>query len=145
MRENEKITIEVPIVITGGIPAGVREGGILQQVIYTIKISCLPKFIPEQIEINVADLKINNFIHVSDLIIPNVNILENATSSIVGVVPPVVEKEPEPGEAVAVETAEPEVIGKGKKPEEGEEAGEAGEKKPEAAKAAPAPKEEKKQ
>jgi large subunit ribosomal protein L25 len=151
LRENEEITIEVPIVLTGGIPLGVREGGILQQMIYTIKISCLPKFIPEQIEIDVANLKINNFIHVSDLTIPNVNILENATSSIVGVVPPVVEKEPEPGEVPVEETAEPEVIGKGKKPEEGEEGAETAEKKPEAAKAAPptkaapAPKEEKKQ
>jgi large subunit ribosomal protein L25 len=145
LRENEEITIETPIVLTGGIPIGVREGGILQQVIYTIRISCLPKFIPEQIEIDVANLKINNFVHVSDLSIPNVNILENPTSSIVGVVPPVVEKEPVPGEVTAEETTEPEVIGKGKKPEEGEEAGEAAEKKPEAAKPAPAPKEEKKQ
>jgi len=144
LRENEEITLEVPLVLTGGIPAGVREGGILQQIIYTIKISCLPKFIPEQIEIDVANLKINNFVHVSDLSIPNVTILENPTSSIVGVVPPTVEKEPTPGEVVAEEAVEPEVIGKGKKPEEGEEAEEGEEKKAEPPKAAPAPKEEKK-
>ncbi len=144
LRENEEITIEAPIVLTGGIPLGVREGGILQQIIHSIKISCLPKFIPEQIEVDVANLKINNFIHVSDLTIPNVTILENSTSSIVGVVPPAVEKEPEPGEIVAEEAAEPEIIGKGKKPEEGEEAEEAGEKKPETAKGAATPKEEKK-
>jgi large subunit ribosomal protein L25 len=144
LRENEEITIEAPIVLTGGIPIGVREGGILQQIIHAIKITCLPKFIPEQIEVDVVNLKINNFIHVSDLTIPNVTILENSTSSIVGVVPPAVEKEPEPGEVVAEEAAEPEVIGKGKKPEEGEEAEEAGEKKPETTKGAVAPKEEKK-
>lgn len=144
LRENEEITLEVPIVLTGGIPIGVREGGILQQIIYTIKISCLPKFIPEQIEIDVANLKINNFVHVSDLTITNVSILENATSSIVGVVPPTVEKEPAPGEVVAEEAVEPEVIGKGKKPGEGEETEEGDEKKAEPAKAAPAPKEEKK-
>lgn len=144
LRENEEITLEVPIVLTGGIPIGVREGGILQQIIYTIKISCLPKFIPEQIEVDVANLKINNFVHVSDLTITNVSILENATSSIVGVVPPTVEKEPAPGEVVAEEAVEPEVIGKGKKPGEGEEAEEGDEKKAEPAKAAPASKEEKK-
>jgi large subunit ribosomal protein L25 len=154
LRENEEITIEAPIVLTGGVPIGVREGGILQQVIYEIKISCLPKFIPEQIEIDVASLKLNNFIHVSDLTIQNVTILENSTSSIVGVVPPAVEKEPEPGEVVAEEAVEPEVISKGKKPEEGEEAEETGEKKPgekktaekkpETTKAAPPAKEEKK-
>lgn len=144
LRENETITIEVPIVLTGGTPIGVREGGILQQIIHTIKIECLPKFIPEQIEIDVANLKMNNFVHVSDLKIDNVTILESLTSSIVGVVPPAVEKEPAPGEVAVEEAVEPEVIGKGKKAEEGEETEEKEEKKPEQAKAAPPPKEEKK-
>ena len=104
----------------------------------------MPKFIPEQFEIDVANLKINNFIHVSDLMIENVTILENATSSIVGVIPPAVEKEPVPGEVLAEEAVEPEVIGKGKKAEEGEEGEEPEEKKADQTKAAAAPKEEKK-
>src|SRR5512137_1357760 len=29
LRENEKLTIDIPIVLTGGIPKGVREGGIV--------------------------------------------------------------------------------------------------------------------
>jgi large subunit ribosomal protein L25 len=137
LRADEKINIEVPIVVTGGTPVGVRDGGVLQHVAHRLKISCLPKDIPEHIEINAENLKINNFIHVRDLKIDNVTILENEANTIIGIVPPTIEKE-----ATATPTAEaatePEVITKGKKPEEGAEA--EGEKKAEggAAKTAPA-------
>jgi len=147
LREDEKITIEVPITITGGTPIGVREGGVLQQLIYRLKVSCLPKYIPDHIEINVENLKINNFIHVSDLKIENVTIVENENTSIVGVLPPIAE-EVAPTAAVAEEPAEPEVIGKGKKVEEGAEGGEKekaeAEKKVEAKPAPTDKKEEKK-
>ncbi len=143
LRENEKITLEVPITIVGGTPVGVREGGILQQLIHRLKISCLPKYIPEHIEINVENLKINNFTHVSDLKIENVTILESESTSIVGILPPITEKEPTPDVTAAEETVEPEVISKGKKVEEGTEA--EGEKKADAGtKTATSAKEEKK-
>ncbi|MDI6765845.1 MAG: 50S ribosomal protein L25 [Bacteroidota bacterium] len=143
LRENETITMEVPITIVGGTPIGVREGGILQQLIHRLKISCLPKYIPEHIEINVENLKINNFTHVSDLKIENVTILESESTSIVGILPPITEKEPTPAVTGAEETIEPEVIGKGKKVEEGAEV--EGEKKAEAGtKSASPAKEEKK-
>ncbi len=125
LNENEKLNIEIPVKLTGGIPKGVREGGILQHVLHKLKVSCLPKHIPDHIEINVEELSINHSVHVKDLSIPNVTIMENATSTIVAVVPPVVVKEPEPAAAAAVPTAEapaePEVISKGKKVEEGVE------------------------
>ncbi|MBI5020892.1 MAG: 50S ribosomal protein L25 [Ignavibacteriales bacterium] len=141
LREDEEISLEVPVIITGGTPVGVRDGGVLQQLIYRLKVSCLPKFIPEHIEINVEDLKINAFVHVSDIKIDNVTILDNAGTSIVGIMPPTVEKEAAAAVPGAEETVEPEVITKGKKVEEGAE----GEAKPAAStKAAPAPKEEKK-
>jgi large subunit ribosomal protein L25 len=137
LREDEEITIEVPIVMSGGTPVGVRDGGILQQIIRRLKISCLPKHIPDHIEVNVGEMKINQFIHVRDLTIPNITILETPDNTILGVIPPTVEKEETA--VVAAEAAEPEIIAKGKKPEEGAEA-EGGEKKAE-----PAPaKEEKK-
>jgi large subunit ribosomal protein L25 len=125
LNENETLTIEIPVKLTGGIPKGVREGGILQQILHKLKVSCLPKFIPDHVEINVEELAINHSVHVKDLTIPNVAIMENATSTIVAVIPPIVVKEPEPT-AIAVEPtaeapAEPEVISKGKKVEEGAE------------------------
>ena len=145
LRADEKITLDIPIVITGGTPVGVKEGGVLQQIVHQLKVSCLPKFIPDHIEVNVENLKINNFVHVSDLKIENVDILENENTSVVGVLPPVVEKEVAPEAAAAEEAVEPEVIGKGKKAEEGEEGAAEGDKKADASAKAPAPgKEDKK-
>jgi len=132
--ENEALTIEVPVILTGGTPQGVKEGGILQHILHRLRVSCLPKDIPDHIEIDVATLGINKSIHVSDIKVPNVTVVENAKTAIVAVVPPVIEKAPEVAAAeVAVTPAEPEVIGKGKKPEEGEEGAAA----PAAAPAAP--------
>jgi large subunit ribosomal protein L25 len=105
LHENEKLTIEIPISLTGGAPKGIKDGGVLQHIVHRLRISCLPKDIPEKVEVNVAELGINDFVHVRDL-----------------VVPPIIVKEPAPGEAVVPETpAEPEVVAKGKKAEEGEE------------------------
>lgn len=120
---DEELTIEVPIVLKG-IPKGVKDGGILQHVLHRIRVSCLPKNIPDHLDIDVEQLEINRSIHVRDVTIPNVEILENEDSTVVAVVPPTVIKEAAPVEEAAVteEPTEPELISKGKKPEE--EAGE---------------------
>lgn len=116
---DEALTIEVPVVISG-IPKGVKVGGMLQHLLHKIKVSCLPKHIPDHIEIAVDDLDINTSVHVKDITVPNVTILENENSTIVAVVPPTVVKEPTPAEGVPGEVvpAEPELISKGKKEEE---------------------------
>jgi len=121
LRENEKLTLEVPVVLVGGVPKGVREGGLLQHIIHKLRISCLPKDIPEKVEVSVADLEMNRSIHVSELTIPNVTILENPESAVVAVIPPTVVEEVAPEVAPAEAVVEPEVLSKGKKPEEGEE------------------------
>ncbi len=141
LREDEEITLEVPVVLTGGIPTGVRDGGLLQHMMHKVRVSCLPKNIPGKIEVNVAQLGIHDSIHVKELNIPNVTVLEAPDDPVVSVVPPTVIKEPEVA-AVAVDAAkEPEVVGKGKKVEEGAE----GEPKADAqAEAKPGAKEEKK-
>jgi large subunit ribosomal protein L25 len=125
LHEDEKLTIEVPVVLTGGVPVGVRNGGLLQHSIHKVRVSCLPKDIPGKIEINVADLEMNRSVHVRDLNVANVAILENMDAAVVGVIPPTVIKEEEPTVAPTEELKEPEVVGKGKKPEEGEEGAEA--------------------
>ncbi len=122
LREDEAVTIEVPVVLTGGTPIGVREGGLLQHIMHKVKLSCLPKDIPGKIEVNVSQLGINRAIHVRELNVPNVTILEAPEDSVVAVVPPTVQKEAAPAaEAEAEAPKEPEVVGKGKKAEEGAE------------------------
>jgi large subunit ribosomal protein L25 len=123
LNADEELTIDVPVVLVGS-PVGVKDGGTLQHVMHKLRVSCLPKFIPDHVEINVEGLKINTSVHVKDLSIPNVKVLDNQSSTVAAVVPPTILKEPEPGVAVAAEAApaEPEVIARGKKPEEGAEA-----------------------
>lgn len=126
LKEDEAVTIQVPVVIKGT-AQGVKDGGILQYILHSVRVSCLPKYIPDCIEVDVTGLLMNRSIHVKDLSIPNVKILENENSAVVAVVPPTVIKETEAAptaEAAAATAApaEPEVIAKGKKPEEGAEA-----------------------
>ncbi len=120
VREDEKLTLEIPIVLVG-IPKGVKDGGTMQRVLHRLRVTCLPKDIPEHIEINVEHLGINESIHVKDIRVENVTILEPEDRTLVAVVPPTVLKEEVPAAAPVEEIAEPEVIGKGKKVEEEEE------------------------
>lgn len=120
--EDEKLTLEIPVALTGGTPRGVRDGGTLQHVIHKMRVSCFPKDIPEKVEINVGDLGINQAVHVSDVSLPNVTILDSPESTVVAVLPPTVVKEETVAAAPAAEeTKEPEVVAKGKKAEEGGE------------------------
>ena len=118
--KGEKIEATVPLRLVGE-PIGVREqAGILEQIIREVEIRCQPRDIPEHIDVDVTNLQVHEVLHVSDIpTSEGVEILEDADTVIatVGVV-----KE-EPVEVVPVEgevPAEPEVIGKGKKEEEGE-------------------------
>ncbi len=112
----KKITIKIPIHLVGT-PTGVKDqGGILQQVLRELEITCLPTDIPEKVEVDVTALKIGDSIHVSDLSLPQVEILTDPVQTITSVVPPMKEEEvakpvaaegvPAEG-AVAVEGAEP--------------------------------------
>ncbi|MDR3342618.1 MAG: 50S ribosomal protein L25 [Treponema sp.] len=50
-----------------GIPVGVREGGILESPLHDVEVECLPKDLPERIEVDVSELKVNQSIHIRDL------------------------------------------------------------------------------
>ncbi|MEZ5344726.1 MAG: 50S ribosomal protein L25, partial [Pyrinomonadaceae bacterium] len=63
----EKIELTVPVNLLGD-PYGVREeGGLLEQQLREIRVSCTPSNIPDAIEANVEELKLNESIHVSEL------------------------------------------------------------------------------
>jgi large subunit ribosomal protein L25 len=56
----------VPVRVHGN-PVGVREGGILELPLHSIEVECLPKDLPERIEVDIAGLQVNQSIHVRDL------------------------------------------------------------------------------
>ena len=122
LTRGEKIQLEVPLKLLGN-AVGVKEGGLLQESMHKLSIECLPKDIPQSIELEVTELNIGDSIHVSDLNFENITILNPENTIVVSVVLPKVEKEVEEveeGEEIAEEegAAEPEIIGKGKESEE---------------------------
>ena len=50
-----------------GNPIGVREGGILETPLHEIEVECLPKDLPERIELDISELKANQSLYVRDL------------------------------------------------------------------------------
>lgn len=122
---SEEIQAAVPIILVGE-AAGVKLGGVLQQPIREVNVKCLPKYIPEHIEVGVSELEIGDNIHLSDLpAVEGVEFLDDPEEILVSVIPPtkveVPVAAPEEEEEVAVE---PELVGE--KKEEAEEAAEGG-------------------
>lgn len=115
----EEIVIEVPVVLEGQ-PKGAKDGGVLQHQMHKLQISCLPGDIPQHITINVANLGVGESVHVKDLNLDKVQILNNADVIVASVVIPKVVAETAAAEAGAETKAEPEIIGKGKTAEEEE-------------------------
>lgn len=61
------VDVNVPLNLIGT-PTGVKdEGGVLEQTIHDIPISCIPSAIPESIELDVSGMGLNDVMHVSDL------------------------------------------------------------------------------
>ena len=57
---------KVSLILQGN-PIGVREGGMLENPVHEIEIECLPKDLPERIEIDISGLKANQSLHVRDI------------------------------------------------------------------------------
>jgi large subunit ribosomal protein L25 len=135
---DEKVTLKVPVHLTGT-PDGVRNaGGVLDQVTREVEIEVLPEHIPDRVELDVTTLTIGRSVHVSDLVIPNATMLTQSDLTIATVVPPRAEEVAAPTAETGAEVAEPELIRKVREDEEGEgAAGEAEGKAPEATPAKP--------
>jgi large subunit ribosomal protein L25 len=122
--------VAVPVA-THGEPPGVKvQGGLLELITREIEIECLPDEIPEHFDVDVSELMIGQSKRASDIAMPaSIKLISAPDSVIAHVVTIKVEAEPAPAEAAAVPVegapAEPEVIKKGKKEEEGEAEGKA--------------------
>jgi large subunit ribosomal protein L25 len=121
LTKGEKIKLEIPVQLVGS-PVGLKEGGVIQHVMHKIEVECLPRNIPEHITIDISGLNLNDSVHISDLKYDDIAFTDSQDSLIVQVTHAKVKEEAAPAaEAVVEETAEPEVIAKGKKEEKEEE------------------------
>jgi large subunit ribosomal protein L25 len=129
IRMDESIKVGIPVVLTG-IARGVKEfGGVLDHGIREVMVATTAATVPENLEIDVSELMINDSIHVSDLeaLYPNIEFLDDSGLNIAHVSPPkkleVLEEAEEGAEAAAEgEEAEGEEAGEEGSEEGGEEA-----------------------
>ncbi len=93
VKENEKMIINVAIRVVGEAYGVKTEGGILETASHRLRIRCLPKDLPDLIEVNVAELKVGETIHVSELKpIAGVEFLDDKNQTVVLCVEPPAEE-----------------------------------------------------
>lgn len=69
---------KIPLHLTGS-AVGIRNGGLLEQLLHEVEVECLAKDLPHSIDIDVANLDLGASVHVSDLkVAAGVKILNNA-------------------------------------------------------------------
>lgn len=119
----QKIYTTVPIRLLGQ-PIGVKDqGGILQQVMNQVDISCMPRHLIEVVDVDVTGLELGDSLHLSDIEVENVeweDIVERTVATVV--IPRILEEETEEEDEELLEGAE---LAEGEEGEgEGEEGGE---------------------
>ena len=119
---DHKVHVKVPIVFEGAAWGVKNQGGVVDVTLREVEVECLPADIPDRIHVDLTPLKVNDHIRISDLkVAENVRIASDDPSlTVVHLAPPRVEAEPTPAEGEEAASQEPEVIGRGKKAEEGE-------------------------
>ncbi len=116
---DEPIEVDVPVHVTGTAEGVRNHGGVLDHHLHRVTVRCLPANIPERIEIDVTALQVGEAIHVSDIALPDAEVMHEPTVAVVSVLAARVEEAP-----AAPAEDEPEVIKKGKAEEAEAEAGE---------------------
>lgn len=90
---DKPVRVKVPVHVTGGVPLGVkRDKGVLHQPTRELHIECLPRAIPEHIEVDASALEVNQGIHVRDLNVDaGIKVLDDLDGMVVNVTMPISE------------------------------------------------------
>jgi large subunit ribosomal protein L25 len=116
---NRKLRVKVPVLIRGK-AKGEEFGGMLQIIEREIEVSCLPREIPDAIEVEVSDLGIGGTLHVKDIQLPaGVELPPGDNYTVLTVVSP--KAEAAPAAAAVEEGTEAEGAEKAKEAEAAEE------------------------
>jgi large subunit ribosomal protein L25 len=117
---DKPLRVSVPVHMTGDVPAGVKEGGVIQHHLRQVEVECLPLAVPDDIRVDASSLQINQSLHVRDLAVdPAIRMLTPGDQAVVSVAAPISEAKLEQLlTATAKETKEPELVKKEKKEEE---------------------------
>jgi large subunit ribosomal protein L25 len=96
---DEEITLHVPIHFKGEAASkGVKEqGGLVEHLVTDVEVSCLPRNLPEFLEVDVSSMVLNDVLHLSDIVLPEgvelVALSHGHDQPVVAIVPPQREEE----------------------------------------------------
>jgi large subunit ribosomal protein L25 len=83
-----KVTVEVPIALTGEAP-GVADGGIAEQSQYALNVEVLPLEVPDHLYIDISDMGVGDVKRVADIPLPEgVTVLDDPEAPVVSIVLP---------------------------------------------------------
>ena len=74
--EDKKLTVTLPLKFTG-VPAGVKAGGQLVTKMKSLKVKTLPKYLRENIEMDITHLELNDNLRVQDVKVENMEVLNS--------------------------------------------------------------------
>ncbi|MEO8201888.1 MAG: 50S ribosomal protein L25, partial [Gemmatimonadota bacterium] len=119
VKADEKITVRVPVHLTGTADGVRNSGGVLDQSLRELEIEVFPADIPPSIDIDVTALTIGHSIYVRDVKVEKVKILNDPNIPVCSVVAPRAEEVVAPvAGAEAPASTEPELIRKAKAEDE---------------------------
>ena len=106
IRRDVAVEAEIPVHLEGE-PAGVRDGGVLEQLVFSLAIEAKPADIPNAIEVDVSALEIGDQMRIEELSVPaGVAVMHEPDELVVQIVMPRVVEEPEPAEGEEGEEVE---------------------------------------
>ena len=111
VRADEEITLHVPIhFLNEETAVGVKtQGGVVEHLMSDVEVTCLPKDLPEFIAVDVADVTLDQILHLSDLKLPDgvtIAALEHGSDNAVFAIHAPRRAEPTPEEAAAEQPEE---------------------------------------
>ena len=100
LKDDEEITVEVPVKLVGESPGVKNQGGILAVVTHEVSVTCLPKYIPSAVTVDISSLALGQSIHAEQLVLgEGVTLADDASETIVSVVASRAEEEAKPAAA----------------------------------------------
>ena len=111
VKSDEMITIRIPVEATGEAEGVKSGGGTLEHVLQKLRVTALPKDLPEQILVDVSALAVGQAIQIGQIQAPaGVTILGDKHLRVFAVAAPATEVEAAPAAAAGAEAKQPEMI-----------------------------------
>ncbi len=86
--DERDVVVVVPIKIVGT-AIGIKQGGILEQMVTDVKVRCLPTNIPESLEMDISNVDIGGSFSVADLQLPEgITVLDDPNKGIISIAAP---------------------------------------------------------